>query len=270
MSSDRPSPSDRLFTWLLRLLPRNTAATSANRWPTTFAISGRRRRRMTAGSRGQDFGLGNRFPTPAARYDVFDQLLQSMRSLPNAEAAGGIDILPWSGSRPMRGLRRSGPPDSSACGALRPDTSTRPPFPSCRVRTSPATTCARVPRWRTSAKPRRVCCGQASRRSESWSKLTAIVPASHRRRQGRPRRIWWDRGSRGLLASEARQIRTMTVLARTSGDAGAFAAAMRTAACSSTRSCWWSTATGQRRCSIAPSPARASKRSCSRCSACWP
>lgn len=56
-------------------------------------------------------GLGNRYPTPAARYDFFDRLLQSLRDLPNAEAAGGIDILPWSGARPMRGLRRSGTPD---------------------------------------------------------------------------------------------------------------------------------------------------------------
>ena len=55
-------------------------------------------------------GLGNRYPTPVARYDLFDQLLQSVRRLPNAEAAGGIDILPWSGARPMRGLRKSGPP----------------------------------------------------------------------------------------------------------------------------------------------------------------
>jgi predicted permease len=55
-------------------------------------------------------GLGNRYPTPPARYDFFDQLLQSVRRLPNAEAAGGIDILPWAGARPMRGLRKSGTP----------------------------------------------------------------------------------------------------------------------------------------------------------------
>jgi predicted permease len=55
-------------------------------------------------------GLGDRYPTPAARYDVYDQILQSLRRLPNAEAAGGIDILPWGGALPMRSLRKSGTP----------------------------------------------------------------------------------------------------------------------------------------------------------------
>ena len=56
-------------------------------------------------------GSGPRYPTATARYDFYDALLQSVRQLPGVEAAGGIDILPWSGARPMRGLFKSNRPD---------------------------------------------------------------------------------------------------------------------------------------------------------------
>jgi predicted permease len=59
---------------------------------------------------GSPSNLATRFPTPAARYDFFDQLLQSVRRLPNVQAAGAIDLLPWSGARPMRVLRKSRQP----------------------------------------------------------------------------------------------------------------------------------------------------------------
>ena len=47
-----------------------------------------------------EVGLRNRYPTPPARYDFFDQLLQSVRRLPSAGAAGGSTS--FHGAAPVR------------------------------------------------------------------------------------------------------------------------------------------------------------------------
>ena len=184
---------------------------------------------MTAGSRGQDFGLGNRFPTPAARYDVFDQLLQSMRSLPNAEAAGGIDILPWSGSRPMRGLRRSGPPDvgvwsitpgyfhTAAVPILQGQDFTGDDVRQNAAVANVSETAARV-LW-----PGEPAIGKLVEADGDRRRRVIGVVKDVRAGYGGTveAAVYWPLTREGF--------RTMTVLARTSGDAGAFAAAMRTA-----------------------------------------
>ena len=175
-------------------------------------------------------GLGNRYPTPAVRYDFFDQLLQSLRGLPNAEAAGGIDMLPWSGARPMRGLRRSGTPFVGVW-------SITPGF------------------FRTAAVP--ILQGQdftdddvrqnAAVAIVSESAARLLWPGEPAIRKlveadgDRPRRVIGVvkdvRTGYGGTAEAAvywpltrEGTRTMIVIARTSGDPGAFAAAMRTAA----------------------------------------
>ena len=201
---------------------------------------------MTAGSRGQDFGLGNRFPTPAARYDVFDQLLQSMRSLPNAEAAGGIDILPWSGSRPMRGLRRSGPPDvgvwsitpgyfhTAAVPILQGQDFTGDDVRQNAAVANVSETAARV-LW-----PGEPAIGKLVEADGDRRRRVIGVVKDVRAGYGGTveAAVYWPLTREGF--------RTMTVLARTSGDAGAFAAAMRTAGLQLDSKLLVGTATGQR------------------------
>ena len=175
-------------------------------------------------------GLGNRFPTPAARYDFFDRLLQSMRSLPNAEAAGGIDILPWSGSRPMRGLRRSGPP-SVGVWSITPGyfhTAAVPilhgqDFTGDDVRQNAAVaivseTAARL-LW-----PGEPAIGKLVEADGDRRRRVIGVVKDIRAGYGGTveAAVYWPLTREGF--------RTMTVLARTSGDPGTFGAAMRTVA----------------------------------------
>lgn len=174
-------------------------------------------------------GLGNRYPTPATRYDFFDQLLQSVRRLPNAEAAGGIDILPWSGARPMRGLRKGAPfvgvwsitPGYFPAAAV-PLLQGRD-FTDDDVRQNAAVAIV------SETTARLLWPGEPA-----IGKLVEADGDRRRRVIGVVKDV--RAGYGGIVEAAAywpltrEGYRTMTVVARTSGDPGTFAAAMRTAA----------------------------------------
>ena len=175
-------------------------------------------------------GLGNRYPTPAARYDFTDRLLQAVRRLPGAEAAGGIDILPWSGARPMRGLRKSNTADvgvwtvtpgyfhAAAVPILQGQD-----FTDDDVRQNGAVAIV------SEAAARVLWPGEPA--------IGKLVEADGDRRRRVIGVVKDVRAAYGGTAAPAVYwpvtrdgFRTMTVMARTSADPGTFAVAMRTAA----------------------------------------
>jgi putative ABC transport system permease protein len=175
-------------------------------------------------------GLGNRYPTPPARYDLFDQLLQSVRRLPDAEAAGGIDVLPWSGARPMRGLRKSGTPfvgvwtitpgyfRAAAVPILQGQDFTED---DVRGNAAVAIVSEATARLLWPAGP---ALGQLLEADGDRRRRVIGVVKDVRAGYGGTAEaaVYWPVTREGF--------RAMTVVARTSGDAGTFGAAMRTAA----------------------------------------
>ena len=175
-------------------------------------------------------GLGNRYPSAAERYEFFDQLLQSVRRLPNAEAAGGIDILPWGGARPMRSLRRSGPPfvgvwtitpgyfPAAAVPILQGQD-----FTDDDVRRNAAVaivseTAARL-LWPGEPAIGKLLEADGDRRRQVIGVVKDVRTGYGGTVEGA---VYWPVTREGF--------RVMTVVARTSGDPAAFAPAMRTAA----------------------------------------
>ena len=172
----------------------------------------------------------NRSLPPAARYDFFDQLLQSVRRLPNVEAASGIDILQWGGAAPMRHLRKSGPRDVGVWSVTARYFETvgvqilrGREFTDDDVRQNAAValvneTAARL-LW-----PGEDPVGKSLHADDAPQRRVIGVVKDIRSGYGRGAQgaAYWPLTREGF--------RLMTVLARTSGDTAALAASMRTVA----------------------------------------
>ena len=174
--------------------------------------------------------LNTRYPTAAARYEFFDELLQSLRRLPTAEAAAGIDLLPWAGGRPMRGLWKSNKPligvwtvTPAYFRTARVPILQGQDFTDDDVRQDAAVAIV------SEAAARLLWPGEPAvgklieADADRPRRVIAVVKDVRIGYGGTPESaVYWP------MTRE--RFRTMTPLARTSGDAAAFSVAMRTAA----------------------------------------